>query len=401
MTFAVNRARIGAAVSGGGLLPAPNGGGTLLTSYLQEWHAVGGGTSSPGSALSGLFGLLGAPLGGADHAVAVLLLAAMPLAGLSAYCATRATALGRAHRAVLAAFWALLPVGASASSFGRLDTLFTYILLPIVLAGIASVLRGAPSGVDGRGRDIARSRWLSTTTATALALAVLSSAAPVMYLLIVLIVLVGFVLLRPARGTGVRRAASLFFVVLLPVGLLLPWPAVLLTQPAVLLTQPAVLLHGVGSTDGVPGFSLTQLLTIGYGLPSVVGALVLLAAVVLVVTAPALRMLSGAAVVVLGVAAAIALSGLRRPRLADAMVVAGNAGPALLLVAAGLFLVIMDGLQERAYRAEQRTRSPLLGALGLAMVALPLPARCSVALEVMSAHGPLRPCLLPSTTSWT
>jgi len=96
MTFAVNRARIGAAVSGGGLLPAPNGGGTLLTSYLQEWHAVGGGTSSPGSALSGLFGLLGAPLGGADHAVAVLLLAAMPLAGLSAYCATRATALGRA-----------------------------------------------------------------------------------------------------------------------------------------------------------------------------------------------------------------------------------------------------------------------------------------------------------------
>jgi len=363
MTFAVNRARIGAAVSGGGLLPAPNGGGTLLTSYLQEWNAVGGGTSSPGSALSGLFGLLGAPLGGADHAVAVLLLAAMPLAGLSAYCATRATALGRAHRAVLAAFWALLPVGASASSFGRLDTLFTYILLPIVLAGIASVLRGAPSGVDGRGRDIARSRWLSTTTATALALAVLSSAAPVMYLLIVLIVLVGFVLLRPAPGTGVRRAASLFFVVLLPVGLLLPWPAVL-------LTQPAVLLHGVGSTDGVPGFSLTQLLTIGYGLPSVVGALVLLAAVVLVVTAPALRMLSGAAVVVLGVAAAIALSGLRRPRLADAMVVAGNAGPALLLVAAGLFLVIMAGLQERAYRAEQRTRSPLLGALGLAMVAL-------------------------------
>jgi len=363
ITFAVNRARIGAAISGGGLLPAPNGGGTLLTSYLQEWHTVGGGTSSPGAALTGLFGLLGAPLGGADHAVAVLLLAATPLAGLSAYRATRASALSRGHRAVLAAFWALAPVGASASSFGRLDTLFTYILLPIVLAGIASVLRGAPSGVDGRGRDIARSRWLSTTTATALAVAVLSSAAPVMYLLIVLVVLVGFVLLRPAPGTGVRRAVSLFFVVLLPVGLLLPWPAVL-------LTHPAVLLHGVGSTDGVPGFSLTQLLTLGYGLPSVVGALVVLVAVVLVVTAPALRMLWGAAVVVLGVAAAIALAGLRRPRLPDATVVAGNAGPALLLVAAGLFLVIMVGLQERACRAVQGTRSPLLGALGLATVAL-------------------------------
>ena len=363
ITFAVNRSRIGVAVSGGALLPAPNGASALLDSYVQAWHTVGGGTVSPASALSGLLGLLGAPFGGADHAVAVLLLAAIPLAGLLAYLATRAAGLSRGQRAVLAALWALLPVGTSASSFGRLDTLFTYLLLPITLAGVASVLRGAPAGVDPRGRDVRRSRWLSTTAATALALAVLTTAAPVMYLLIVLLVLVGFVLLRPAPGTGLRRAVSLFFVVLLPVGLLLPWPAQL-------LTHPQVLLQGVGSTAGVPAFTPTQLLTLGYGWPSIVGVVPVLAAILLLIIAPSWRMASGLAVVVLGAAAALLLANVHRPRLSDGAFVPGNAGPALVLVATGLFLMIVLGLQHRTRAAAAGRPSPLMAALGLAMVLL-------------------------------
>lgn len=363
LTFAVNRARIGSAVSGGALLPAPNGGGTLLADYQQEWHSVGGGTSAPAPALSGLLGLLGAPFGGADHAIAVLLLAAMPLAGLSAYCATRATGLHRGQRALLGGIWALLPAGAVASSFGRIDTLFTYILLPLVLAGLSSVLRGAPAGVDRRGRAVARSRWLSTTAATALALAVLTSAAPVMYLLIVMVALVGFVLLRPAPGTGLRRATSLFFVVLLPVGLLLPWPAEL-------LTHPGVFLHGVGSTGGVPDFSPIQLLTLGRGVPSIVGVLVVLAALALLITVPTWRMVAGAALVVLGAASAAVLGNVHRPRLVDRELAVGNPGPALLLMSAGLLLVIAVGLQQRARRVAVGRRSPLMAALGVAIVAV-------------------------------
>ncbi len=348
LSFAVNRGRIGVAVSGGALLAAPSGDETLLQSYLQDWHAIGGGTSAAGSALTGLFGLLGVPFGGADHAVAVLLMAAMPLAGISAYCATRATRLSRGQRAALAALWALLPAGASASSYGRLDTMFAHVLLPIVLAGVVSVLRGAPAGVDSAGRETGRSRWLSTTAATALAVAVLSSAAPVMYLLILLIVLVGFVLLRPAPVTGVRRAAALFFVVLLPVGLLLPWPAVL-------LTRPSVFLHGVGSSAPAPGFSLVQLVTLGPGLPALAGVLVLLIALLMLISVPSLRMLPGLAVVLLGAATAVAVAGQRRPRLPDGALLAGDAGPALLLMAAGLFLVILVGAQEHARRAARDT----------------------------------------------
>lgn len=364
MTFAVNRGRIGSAVSGGGLLPAPAGGDTLLRSYLQDWHSVAGGTAAPAPALSGLLGLLGVPFGGADHAVAVLLLAAMPLAGLSAYLATRASRVGAGQRAILAALWALLPVGASASGYGRLDTLFTYILLPLVLAGVLSVLRGAPARVDSRGRDTGRSRWLSTTAATALALAVLSSAAPLMYLLIVAVVLVGFVLLRPAPGTGIRRAAALFFVVLLPVGLLLPWPAVL-------LAHPAVFLHGVGSTGGSPSFSLLQLAMLGYGIPAVAGVLVVLSALLMLISAPSFRMLPCLAVVLFGAAAAVGVAGQRRARLVDGTAVAGNPGPALLLMAVGLFLIIMVGMQEHARRALDGMSHPRVkAALALAVIGL-------------------------------
>ncbi len=364
MTFAVNRERIGITVSGDGLLPAASGSGTLLRSYLQEWHPVGGGTASPAAALSGLFGLLGVPFGGADHAVAVLLLAALPLAGLSAYCATHGAMLSRGQRAVLAALWALLPVGVSAGSYGRVDTLFTYILLPVVLAGVASVLRGAPAGVDSEGVGTGRSRWLSTTAATALALAVLTSASPLVYLLVVLVALVGFVLLRPAPGTGVRRAAALFFVVLLPVGLLLPWPAVL-------LSQPDVLLHGVGSTAGLSSFAEVHLLTLGQGVPAAAGALVVLVAVLMLIVAPTVRMLPALAMVLLGAGAAVGVAGTRRARLPDGAVVAGNPGPALILLAAGLFLILVVGLQERARRpGPDLTRRRPATVLALAVVAV-------------------------------
>lgn len=360
LSFAVNRARIGVAASGGGLLPAPSGATTLFRAYLQEWHAVAGGTSSPAAALSGLLGLIGLPFGGADHAVAVLLIAAMPLAGLSAYLATRATELRRGHRAVLAAVWALMPIGASASAQGHLDTVFTYVLLPIVLAGVVSVLRGAPAEAGEQHQG--RTRWLSTTAATALGLAALTSASPLMYLLVVLVALIGFVALRPAAGSSGRRAVSLFFVVLLPVGLLLPWPAVL-------LTNPEIFLHGVGSTGSVPAFSLSQLLTLGYGLSSVAGAVLGLAAVAALIARPSLRMLPGLGVVVLGVGAAVVVAGQRRPRLPDAAGVAGNPGPALLLVALGLLLLVVVGVQQQPRgRARAAARTPQLAVLGGVLV---------------------------------
>lgn len=386
MTFAINRERIGGTVSGAGLLPAPSGATTLLRSYLQEWHSIGGGTSAPAPALSGLLGLLGVPFGGADHAVAMLLLAAVPLAGISAYFATRASALSQAQRAVLAAMWALLPVGASASSYGRIDVVFTAVLLPAVLAGVASVLRGVPAA--SAGTDPRRSHWLSTTACTALGLAVLTTAAPLMYLLLVLVAVVGFVLVRPAAATGARRAASLFVVVLLPVGLLLPWPVVL-------LAHPSVLLHGVGSTGGLPSFAELHLVTLGDGVPAAAGALVVLIALLMLTTAPTVRMLPALAVVLLGAAATVGVAGTRRPHVADDMVLAGSPGPPLMLLAAGLLLILVVGLEQRAREPERERGHPwVITALALCVV-----ATLGVGAVLGGAQGNVRAQAAPSLPS--
>jgi len=152
-------------------------------------------------------------------------------------------------------------------------------------------------------------------------------------------------------------------VVLLPVGLLLPWPAEL-------LTHPGVFLHGVGSTGGVPDFSPIQLLTLGRGVPSIVGVLVVLAALALLITVPTWRMAAGAALVVLGAATAAVLGNVHRPRPVDRELAVGNPGPALLLMSAGLLLVIAVGLQQRSRRVAVGRRSPLMAALGVAIVAV-------------------------------
>ena len=351
VSLLVQRARLGLQLSGGGLLPAPGGATDLLRSYAQEWHGSAGGTAAPAPALSGLLGVLALPLGGADHAVAVLLLAAMPLAGISAYLATRSAPIPAAWRAALAAAWALLPVGSAGVSQGRLDTVFTHVLLPLVLAGVVSVLRGAPAG----GASARPSTWLATAAATSLALAVVGSAAPLVHLLVVVLVLVGFVVVRPASaaGTGVRRALALFAVVLLPVGLLVPWPAVV-------LTHPSVLLHGVGTPIPGSGVTRLQLATLAGSAPGpggAAGVLLIVAVVTLAALGPTVRMLGGVAVAVLGGIVAVFVAAQRSVPIGGGAQAPGSTGPAVLFVAAGLFMVVLVGLtQVRAARWRKTRR---------------------------------------------
>ncbi|MDQ3764914.1 MAG: glycosyltransferase, partial [Actinomycetota bacterium] len=85
----VNRHRLGLDLAGGRLLPLESLGQTWL-SYLASWHPVGGGSAAPPPAALAVLGLLGLPVGSPAAAVSLLLLAALPLAALSAYRATRA-----------------------------------------------------------------------------------------------------------------------------------------------------------------------------------------------------------------------------------------------------------------------------------------------------------------------
>ncbi|ALG15616.1 hypothetical protein AOZ06_48125 [Kibdelosporangium phytohabitans] len=213
----VNSDRLGLSMSGGRLLPATD----LWAEYLAGWHAVSGGTASPAPAALAVLGILGGKAG-------LLLLGDLPLAGLSAYLATRKMAVRRGVRAVVAGVYALLPPAVAAVSQGRLDAVVVHILLPLVVSGIVSVLAGASRS------------WLSVAAGSSLGLAVIGAFSPLVHVIVLACALGGFVLVGGQRGDGRRRAAALFAIVLLPLALLLPWPAVL-------IQNPGIVVHGVGA----------------------------------------------------------------------------------------------------------------------------------------------------------
>ncbi|MFC0439058.1 glycosyltransferase family 2 protein [Kutzneria buriramensis] len=305
----VNVGRLGTDLVGGRLLPVRDL-ATTWSTYLATWHPVAGGTAAPAPAALAVLGSLGAVLGGPKAAVAVLMFGDLPLAGVSAYLATRRMRVARPIRALVAATYALLPAAATAVSQGRLDVVVVHLVLPLVLAGAATLLRGNAPGT-----------WVATVASTSIGLAVIGAFSPLTHLLVLVGVLIGFVAVP-----GHRRVLALFGIVLLPLALLLPWPAVV-------LQHPDVLLHGIGARLPDPAEPWTRIVTLDPGGPEALGVI-------------------GAFVVVAGVSAAVLRA--NRNVLPGLVVAVGGAvvvaflwhnrvwtGAPMLVAGAGLLLVVL------------------------------------------------------------
>ncbi|MFC6094393.1 glycosyltransferase [Saccharothrix lopnurensis] len=324
-----NASRLGLDLAGGRLLPVDDLTGTW-SAYLAAWHPVAGGTTAPAPAALAVLGVLGVPFGSPAVLVAVLFLGDAPLAGLSAYAATRRLPVRRPVRALVAAGYALLPAATAAVGQGRLDVVVVHVLLPLVAAGVVSVLRGG-AGVS----------WLPVASGTALAVAALGAFSPLVHGLVALAALVGFVAVPGRAGDGRRRVASLFVVVLLPVALLLPWPAVV-------LQHPSVVLHGVGAFAGTPPVDVVDLLSLRPGGPGAVPFVGLLV-VVLALAAAALRphrsMLAGLAVAVLGGLAVVVVRTAAVAPLPGGPAQPGWSGAPLVVVGWGLLWVVLSAFR--------------------------------------------------------
>ncbi|WP_447004255.1 glycosyltransferase [Saccharothrix isguenensis] len=324
-----NASRIGLDLAGGRLLPVGDLASTW-SSYLATWHPVAGGTTAPAPAALAVLGTVGVLFGSPAALVAVLFIADAPLAGLSAYAASRGLPVRRPVRALVAAGYALLPAATSAVSQGRLDVVVVHVMAPLVFAGVASVLRGGTGAA-----------WLPVASGTALAVAVVGAFSPLVHGLVALAALIGFVVVPGRPGDGRRRVASLFMVVLLPVALLLPWPAVV-------LQHPSVVLHGVGAFVASPAVGVVDLLSLrpgGTGSVPFVGFLVVGFALLALVLRPSRSMLAGLAVVVLGGFALIVLRTVSLPPLPGGDASPGWAGAPLVLVGWGLLWVALSAFR--------------------------------------------------------
>ncbi|HEU4675882.1 MAG TPA: glycosyltransferase [Motilibacteraceae bacterium] len=216
---------------GGALLPAPQGASDLWHAYAATWHPVGLGdatTAPPWLAVVALLATL--LLGKAPLAVSLLLLGAVPLAGLSAW-----SALGRLTSSTVLRGWgavtyALVPAAVGAVAAGRLGTAVVVVLLPLLARGAVATL-----GLSAPGRrPVGRSGAWSAAWATGLGLAVAAAFVPLTWLLAVPFALAGVLVLR-----GRERLRPLAALVVAPV-VLLPWSLRLLSHPVLLLREPGL-----------------------------------------------------------------------------------------------------------------------------------------------------------------
>nr|WP_281376473.1 glycosyltransferase [Actinomycetospora corticicola] len=347
VSLLAQRSRLGLDLAGGRLRALPEL-GPLWSSYLAEWHPVAGGTAAPASAALAVIGLFGGllwPVAGSSGpavAVSLLLLGALPLAGLSAYVASRPVRVGRVLRALAASVYALLGITGAAVAQGRLDGVVVVVLLPLVLAGVAAVLRGSRTAAGDEGTRGRRTSWWSAAAGTSLLLAAVSAFAPLVHLMVLVVVVVGFVAVPAPAGAARRRAVALAAVVVLPVLLLLPWPSTL-------LRAPQVLLHGTGSpvTERFAGtLDVLSLDPGGAGSLPVVGLIVLVVAVGGALVAPRRAMVPGLGIMLLGIVAAGIVGTVALAPLSGGEPRPGWTGPALAFAACGALWSLLALLAE-------------------------------------------------------
>ncbi|WAX79701.1 glycosyltransferase [Streptomyces sp. KMM 9044] len=352
------------ALAGGALLPAPAGSGDLWARYTDAWHAVGaGGTGSAPPYLALVASLATLMLGSTGLAVTVLLIGSVPLAGLTAYFASRPLVESRLLRAWAAVAYAFLPAVAGALAGGRIGTAVLAVLLPLIArAGIAaSGLTGDP-GVRGSWR---------ATWAYALLLTLATAFTPIVWP-IALFLGLGVLALRRSDllAHGLRFLAQLGT----PLLVLAPWSLSLL---------PLGFFQEAGLEYGASAASALDLLGASPGGPGAVGGPVLVG----IVLAALAALLRSERLLAIRAAWTAALVGLVFAVLSNGST---WAGPATLVYGIALLAAATlgaDGARARVAEQSFGWRQPVAVLVALACAVGPLLAAAGWVLR--GADGPL------------
>ncbi|GAA3372174.1 glycosyltransferase [Streptomyces sannanensis] len=260
----------GGALAGGALLPAPADVAGLWDRYAGAWHPLGtGGTQSAPPYLGALAGLSALFLGSTGFALTLLLVCSVPLAGLTAYFASRPLVESRLLRAWASVAYAFLPAVTGALATGRLGTAVLAVLLPLLArAGVAAA--GFQSGTS-------RGSWRATWAYTFL-LTFTMAFTPVVWPAAVLL---GLGVLAVRRDDITAYALRFLAAVGTPMLVLAPWSLTLLTGPSGFFRE-------AGAEYDTGAASALDLLGISPGGPKAAGGLLLIG-VVLAALAALLR----------------------------------------------------------------------------------------------------------------
>lgn len=399
----------GERLGGGALVPVTGGARDLWAFYTEGYHDVGfGSTAWAPPYVAVLAALSTLALGKTWVAVSVLLLGSVPLAGATAYLATRHIVPAVPARAWAAGTYALLPVGTGAIAAGRVGTAVVFVLVPVYAWLCARLLSGEP-------RPARRAAW-----GLGLLLAVGTAFVPLVYPLFAVLGVLGAVAFGGVRGRsrfvgrddapggarggvqggargdaqgGVRSdlrdgvrggvAGSMGIALAVPPLLLLPWLMDLLGEPWRLLLEAG--LHDPALVDpSLPAASLLAISPGGPGLPPFWVSAGLVAAAL-----AALLMRRQRTIVAVGWG--IALYGVLAGVLVSRITVEGaRAWPGVPLAFAGAGLVVLVGLT--AHRLTELSAGGglrRLGATAVVAVAFSTPLLAAGYWMAGGVRGPL------------
>ncbi|MGW6475623.1 glycosyltransferase [Streptomyces nigra] len=338
----------GGALAGGALLPAPADVGELWSHYVDAWHPVGaGGTASAPPYLAIVATLASLLLGSTGLAVTVLLVGSVPLAGLSAYFASRPLVESRLLRAWAAVVYAFLPAATGALAGGRIGTAVLAVLLPLIArAGIAASGLSNASGTRGSWR---------ATWAYALLLTVTTAFTPIVWP----IALVLGIALLALRRTDITAYGLRFLAQLgVPLLVLAPWSLTLL---------PFGFFQEAGLDYGASAASALDLLNASPGGPGTVDGLMLVG----IVLAALAALLRSERQLGIRTAWAVALLGLVFAVLSNR---SAWAGPATLVYGLALLAAALlgaDGARARVAEQSFGWRQPVAALVAFAAAAGP------------------------------
>ncbi|MGV4984244.1 glycosyltransferase [Streptomyces sp. NRAIS4] len=354
----------GGALAGGALLSAPAGAGELWSRFADSWHPVGAGGTPPAPPYLAIVATLATLLfGSTGLAVTVLLVASVPLAGFTAYFASRPLVTSRLLRAWAAIAYAFLPATTGALAGGRIGTAVLAVLLPLIArAGIAA------SGLANRSG--ARGSWRATW-AYALLLTITTAFTPIVWP-IALLLGIGVLVLR--RGDLVAHALRFLAQLGTPLLVLAPWSLTLL---------PTGFFKEAGLAYGPSAASALDLLGASPGGPGTVQGLMLIG----IVFAALGALLRSERQLGIRTAWAVALLGLVFAVLSNRSAWAGPAtlvyGIALLAAAA----LGADGARARVAEQSFGWRQPVAALIAFASAAGPL--LVAAGWMIRGADGPL------------
>ncbi|WP_190145356.1 glycosyltransferase family 2 protein, partial [Streptomyces glebosus] len=359
------------ALTGGAMLPAPGSVSDLWSAYLDSWHAVGVGGSASAPPYLAIVALVSSIFfGSTGFAVTLLLVCSVPLAGLTAYFASRPLVASRLLRAWGSIAYAFLPAAAGALAGGRLGTAVLAVLLPLMArAALAASGLRLPVGT--------RPSWRATW-AYALLITFTMAFTPVVWPIAVLLG-IGLLVLRFLDGSRDQLLAyglRFLVVAVVPFVVLAPWSLSLLSRPSAFF-QEAGLDYGAGSA------SVLDLIGLSPGGPKAAGG-VLLFGIVLAALAATLRDERQRAI---RTAWAVALTGLLLAALGNR---SGWTGPAMLVYGLALLCAAAigaEGIRTRMASLGFGWKQPVAVLIALASVLAPLYA--AVSWMITGASGPL------------